>query len=53
MVLIMTTHGNFILHLLKLVMKGKLLNLPNINRFSCQALLSEMWWQTAFDTSET
>ena len=32
LVLIMITHGNYILHLLKLVMKGKVLNLPNVKK---------------------
>lgn len=30
MVLIMITHGKFILHLLKLVTEGKILDLPNV-----------------------
>ena len=28
----MITHGKYILHLLKLVMKGKVLSLPNIKK---------------------
>lgn len=32
MVLIMITHGKCIFHLLKLVMEGKVLDLPNVKK---------------------